>query len=87
MMERNDTFDKYLNDSYVPSLAEDISILSLVTYLLSIYHPTIMCLVPGTVLGSRETAMKKAKCTHTHTHTPLFPPSLNKSKGASSSSA
>lgn len=61
-VEGNYLFSKSLNDSHVPSLAEDIPVLFLFTHSLSIYHATVMCLVPGTVLGSREVAMNKAKC-------------------------
>lgn len=61
-MEDNHIFSKCLNDSSVPSLAEDIPVSSLFTHSLSIYHATIMCLVPGTVLGFRQVATNKAKC-------------------------
>lgn len=62
MVEDNHIFSKCLNDFSVPSLTEDIPVESLFTHSLSIYCATIMCLVPGTVLGFREVATNKAKC-------------------------
>lgn len=61
MVEGNRTFNTCLNDSHVPDLAKVILVSFLFTHSLSTYHTTIMCLVPGTVLGPGDTAMNKAK--------------------------